>query len=117
MVTYIKCLLFFTELSTDAPTLMDLLAFPGKNGDIDIPEQISTKYTHFGIFLLNDRTGARVNAIEMKHREDAQKINLKILQEWLEGNGKQPVTWKTLVDVLCKIGLSELANDIKAVKL
>ena len=96
---------------------MDLLAFPGKNGDIDIPEQIGTKYTRFGIFLLNDPTGARVKAIVKKHHEDAQEINLEILQEWLEGSGKQPLTWKTLVDVLCKTGLSKLADDIKTVKL
>ena len=96
---------------------MDLLAFPGKNGDIDIPEQIGTKYTCFEVFLLNDPMGAQVKAIVKTHHEDAQAINFKILLEWLECGGKQPVTWKTLLEVLHKSGLSELANDINTVKM
>ena len=94
---------------------MELCAFPGDKEDIDIPEQIGTKYTRFGVFLLNDPTGVRVEAIKKKH-EDAAEINLEILQEWLKGSGKTPVTWKTLVDVLFKIGLTKLADNIKSVK-
>ena len=47
----------------------------------------------------------------------AKEINLEILQKWTEGNGKKPVAWETLVNVLCKIGLTTLADEIKAVKL
>ena len=46
---------------------------------------------------------------------DAEKINADILQQWISGRGKHPVTWKTLTEVLYDIGLNTLAGDIKAV--
>ena len=54
--------------------------------------------------------------MEHKHLNDAERINVEILQEWLTGRGKQPVTWATLVDVLHDIGLHTLADEIDAVK-
>ena len=50
-----------------------------------------------------------------KHHYDAEQINIEILQEWLNGRSKQPVTWATLVEVLRDIKLATLANDIEAV--
>ena len=51
-----------------------------------------------------------------KHLNDAVEINMEIIQEWLTGRGKQPVTWATLVEVLHDIELSTLADEIEAVK-
>ena len=95
---------------------MELLKFPGKKGDINIPRQIGTKFKHFGIFLLNDRTGARITSIITKYRDDAEQINLEVLGEWLKGNGKKPVTWRTLVGVLCDCDLPILSEQIRSVK-
>jgi len=67
----------------------------------------------FGILLLNDETGAEVNAIVSKYREDAEQINLEILRLWIEGKGK-PLSWDMLVDVLKATGLNTLAEDINA---
>ena len=55
--------------------------------------------------------------MEHKHREDAEKINMEILEEWVNGRGRQPVSWATLTEILRDVELSELASDIKAVKL
>ena len=70
----------------------------------------------FGIFLLDDSTGARVTNLEHLHQRNAERINKEILQKWLAGSGKQPVTWATLVEVLRDIELSTLASEIEAVK-
>ena len=51
-----------------------------------------------------------------KHHYDAEQINIEILQEWLTGRGKQPVTWPTLVEVLRDIELFALACEIEAVR-
>ena len=51
-----------------------------------------------------------------KHLNDPERINIEILQEWVTGRGKQPVTWTTLVEVLRDIELSVLAAEIEAVK-
>ena len=92
--------------------MLKLLRFPSKKGNINIPEQISTKYLEFGILLLNDETGAKVSAVVSKHHEDAKQINLEILKLWVEGKGNL-VSWNTLIDVLKAVGLVALASDIK----
>ena len=69
------------------------------------------------MFLLDDPNGTRVNNIEHKHREDAERINTEILREWATGRGKKPVSWETLTEVLRGIELSALASEIEAVKL
>lgn len=97
--------------------MRELITFQGRRGKTDISEQIGNNYKRFGILLLDDPNGVRVNDIERKHHEEGRAINLEILQKWLEGSGKKPMTWKTLIDVLFEIGLTALANDIKAVKL
>ena len=67
----------------------------------------------FGILLLEDTKGARVRVIANKHREDGVDITIEILGEWLDGRGKQPVTWWTFIEVLKDAGFSELAKDIE----
>ena len=56
-----------------------------------------------------------MDAITRKHREDAEEVNLEILKQWLQGGGKNPVCWQTLVIVLEQIGLGVLADDIENV--
>ena len=41
-------------------------------------------------------------------------INKEILSKWLQGLGKQPVTWSKLIEVLRDIDLNSLANDIES---
>ena len=97
--------------------LAELLRFTCTDGKVvSIPVQIATKYVQFGTFLLNDRNGSKVKIIARKNHYDAEQINTEIFQEWLDGRGKKPVTWTTLVEVLRDIELSILAGDIKAIK-
>ena len=71
----------------DSPTLPFLLHFPGKNGFIDIPAEIGTRYALFGAFLLEDNYGYTQRDI------DPPRIIHHILQHWLQGRGRRPVTW------------------------
>ena len=99
------------------PSIQELLRFTRANGRvINIPVEIGCKYVQCGTFLLNDRTGSRVKIIAHKYLNDGELINTEILQQWLIGGGKQPVTWATLVEVLRDVGLSTLAYEIEAVK-
>ena len=60
--------------------------------------------------------GARICSIANKHRDDAEQINMEVLQQWVNGRGKHPVTWETLTEVLHDIELNTLAGEIEAVK-
>jgi len=96
------------------PTLPKLLKFPCKGRFINIISEIGANYTTFGILLLNDQKGTRITAIAQRHTNNADQINIEVLQEWLQGKGKKPVNWHTLIEVLKDTGLSELAKDISA---
>ena len=75
---------------------------------------VGTAYSKMGVFLLKDDTGAVAQALELELMKDAEKINMAIFSRWLQGKGAQPVAWSTLIDVLRKIGLCVLADDIES---
>ena len=92
-----------------------LLKFPGKRRRINIPEEISTNYKKFGTFLLKDDNGTIVSGIERAKMYNAEEINQAILEKWIGGKGRQPVTWDTLVKSFRDIDLAVLADDIEIV--
>ena len=99
------------------PTLRELLKFERTDGRvINIPVEIGTKFVQFGIILLDDENGSKIKVMQHKLGNDAEQINIEILQEWLTGSSKQPVTWETLVKVFQEIELITLACDIIASK-
>jgi len=86
------------------------------NTKVCIVKEIGTEYEQFGNLLLQDKTGQSVKNIAHMYANDPKRINAEILQQWLAGMGKQPVTWATLVEVLRDIGLSTLADGISTVQ-
>ena len=100
----------------ERPNLIECIRFRGRERRINIPQEISIKYYQFGVLLLEDDTGARTCSIANKHRDDAEQINMEVLQQWVNGRGKRPITWKTLTEVLHDIELNTLAREIEVVK-
>ena len=74
---------------------------------------MGTEYEMLGIILLKDKDGSTVAQIVSDCHYQSAAIVRKILTVWVQGGGKQPVTWKTLTDTLKVIGLIELASDIE----
>ena len=83
-------------------------------GKVDLAEKIPD-YWGFGVLLLKDDTGDLVTAIEKEQGKSTVDINRQILRLWVQGKGRQPVTWNTLVTVLQDIGLVTLAKEIENV--
>ena len=83
--------------------MMKLLYF--SSSKLNIAVQVGVKYVIFGVFLLEDTNGVIVKALEVEHMKNAERINMAILTEWLQGKGVKPVTWSTLVSVLKNIGM------------
>ena len=83
---------------------------------MNLAEEIGTHYTKFGVSLLEDATGNRVANIVQAHRDRAEEINCEVFRLWLNGKGRQPVSWDTLVCVLRDVGLKKLAQHITLTK-
>ena len=84
-----------------------------KHGFIDIAAKIGTDYELFGTFLLQDNDGNKVKTIERSERGDSLRITVEILRQWLQGNGKLPVSWQTLVQCLRNSNLNVISDSIE----
>ena len=103
---------FPTSLS-DQPTLPQLLRFPKRSdGVLNIIEEVTGKYHDLGICLLDDRNSTITNNIEAEHKLDHTRITKAIFKRWLEGRGRRPQSWSTLITVLREIELTTLAKEI-----
>ena len=97
------------------PTLVLLQTFPTHlRGDINIFQEIGIKYHDLGINLLKDDYGKITESFEDQYKHDslARKTEA-ILQMWLQGPGRKPKSWATLITVLREIQLGVLAKDIE----
>ena len=81
---------------------------------MNIPERIGANYKSFGIFLLKDDDGGKVESIT-KQEDTVHDMRLAILSKWLQGEGMQPPTWSTLIEVLKDSNLGVLAKEIETV--
>ena len=81
---------------------------------MDIIEMVGTEYTGLGLWLLEDDYGYKLEQIESDCHNISADIVVKILLEWIHGRRRQPVTWKTLIEVLNIVGFTELASTIQA---
>jgi hypothetical protein len=104
---------YFCTESAAVPTMPNLLNFNAGTRYLNIPREIGTNYSEFGIHPVQDDNGERVSSLERQFNRAAEDINRHILQEWLQGRGISPVSWATLVDTLRTIELSELATLIE----
>jgi len=98
----------------DKPTLVECMRFPGRDRRINIPLEIGLHYVTFGVLLLGDHSGKKIQNFATRRNSDAELINMDILQEWIDGRSRRPVTWATLTEVLRDCNLSVLAAEIEA---
>ena len=101
------------QLAGDCPSLTDLRKFPVKDGFKDIVSEIKSDYEHFGILLLEDESGIEIKGIETAKLGIPVAITVEILRRWLQGKGRLPVTWSTLVGCLRNAKLNVAADYIE----
>ena len=100
-------------LTQETPTLVNLLNFKMGGGEVmNIAKEVGGDYQRFGQFLLRDDTGNICKRISQSN-SDETFINRAILKLWVQGKGKQPAQWMTLLDVLRGIEMTALANRIE----
>ena len=107
---YYDVLILFCVVSS--PTITELLHFRTGDGHINIPREVGTKYHNLGAQLLLE-TFRYIRSLERELDKNAERINCQIFQEWLDGKGRKPTSWATLVGVLNDIEMGELAKKIE----
>ena len=100
--------------SMSRPSLTGLMCIKGKDRDMNLIDEISSKYWEFGVQLLNDEDGNYTSGIVDQFRGDFKSINLRILTEWINGRkNAKPCTWWSLVETLSDIGLKKIGREIE----
>ncbi len=95
----------------DRPKMTQLRSFKLRTGTtIDLVSNIAPDYRKVGQLLLEGSN--EVDILEMSNHYQTKDIADRILGDWLNGKGKLPVTWGTLIDVLQESGLSILVYDV-----
>ena len=93
------CWISSCKSTGDTPTLHTLQHYPVTSGYVDIAVEI-TDYEKFGTLLLEDKKGNIVDSIAKSKHYVPVDITVEILRQWLQGIGREPVTWQTLVKCL-----------------
>ncbi len=100
--------------SNGKPLLSQMRSFPMLDRNpTDLVEQIP-EYSGFAICILEDE-GNQLQIIKKSFGPQIQDILNQVFIDWLNGKGKKPVSWKTLIQCLQSSGYKELVRNMKAV--
>ena len=53
--------------------------------------------------------------IERDHHWQSVQAARVVFSEWLEGKGRQPKTWHTLIAALDEMGFQDISNDLEII--
>ena len=84
-----------------------------KDGFKDIVAEIQNDYELLGTLLLEDRSGSVVRSIKTAECGSPPDITVGIFHQWLQGKGRQPVTWRALIECLRDTNLNIVAESIE----
>ena len=101
--------------STATPTLLDLMAMKGADGEpLRVIQTIAAgNYKMFGMYLLQDKNGTMVDLIEKDHIiRGAVSVTQAILQKWLTSDAPTR-TYQHLIECLRQSELGALAELIE----
>ena len=78
-----------------------------------IAEKIGSKYLEVGTFLLDDVDGSKMADLMDETKRDPYWISYNIFMKYVNGEGREPVTWEYFAQILRHCHLIELAEQIK----
>lgn len=97
------------------PKLAQLKFLPSTNGDkLSIINEVASKWEGIGVLMDFDDTGTQLELIRRSRGDRSpESCCLALFQYWLQGNGKGPHTWVTVIELLEDVGHRELARKLK----
>ena len=89
---------------------LDLLEGNGKT--VRVIDMVASKWEKVALRL--HFSGHDISRIERDHNKSVRACQT-MFTEWLEGKGRKPVTWDTLIKALGEAELSQVARDLEIV--
>ena len=82
-----------------------------------IIKTIAKDWKDFGYLLNFDETGRTIDCIAKENQLRPIDCCTHMMREWLEGRGRQPATWATLIDLLKDAEINDLAQQLERMVL
>jgi hypothetical protein len=95
------------------PTLRQLGCLKVNNQRINVMEQVGPNWEFVADQLSIERHFISTIKTESHHQVNSACRMMFI--KWLEGTGRRPITWKTLIDALDEAGLPRVARELNNV--
>ena len=92
------------------PRLYELDLIRGNGKTVRVISRASAIWKSVAIRLHFE--GHEINCIQRDQHFQAGNACRTMLTEWLEGKGRQPAAWETLIKALQEADLSEVASDL-----
>ena len=80
---------------------------------IKIIKRLAPSWSTVGILLAFDDEGTQVETIDKKHRGDPVACCQAMFQHWLSGNGRKPLSWRTVIELLEDADQEVLAGEVR----
>ena len=95
------------------PKLHQLEFLEGNGRTVRVIKEVATTWEEVGLSLHFEASD--ISRIERDNHQQSVQASRVVFSEWLEGRGRQPTTWGTLIKALKEAGLQTVANDLERI--
>ena len=104
------------SFATEKPRLAALMKLKGNKEEVSVIKSVAPEWKQLGISMDFDETG---EFLELVASNDTLKTPIdrcqKMFQHWLNGNGVEPMTWNTLIELLRDNSKANIAEKIEKI--
>ena len=80
---------------------------------VDVIRAVAPFWERFALHLEMDKT--MINIWKRDSTGQVEDTTRKLFDHWLDGNGREPITWKTLIQALHETDLPVIASDVEKI--
>ena len=106
---YSECL--FAGLD-EMPKLHQLQRLCRNSTVVNVIREVAPCWEKFALCLKMERN---MIGIWKRNTNEVEDAAMKLFDHWLDGNGRQPISWRTLIQALCEAGLHVIAADVEKI--
>ena len=96
---------------SDCPKLHELDLIEAEGRRVRLIERVAGKWEDVAIRLYFEHSD--ITIIQRDCHFQSVQCCRTLFAQWLEGKGREPVTWEELIKAISEAGFSEVANDLK----
>ena len=95
------------------PTLTELYQLKSASGKVQVIMGVAPCWYDLGILLNFDKSGTQLEIIKAEYHSEPVPCCRAMFQYWLNGNGRGPHSWRTLIELLEDSNLEVLAREVR----